>query len=174
QRKEKIHMDKILSNLAENLATKAPHEEIKSLLLELISLKKQENSLYGNWHPLGFLHTKLGSIDDIGTIRLHIWLQNKRKTQIPSFPIHDHVFTVNSHILSGTITNHIYQIEKDTINPTHKLYTVKYDSNKSVLQSLNQKVNCQSDSIESFSAGQYYSVNSNVFHSSEVDENQFA
>ncbi|MCI2254225.1 hypothetical protein L2D08_07600 [Domibacillus sp. PGB-M46] len=167
-------MDKILLTLAVNLVNKAPHEQIKSLLLEIISLKKQDNSLIGNWHPLGFIHANLGHIDGIGTIRLHIWLPNKRKTQNPSFPIHDHVFTVNSHILSGSVTNRIYQIEEDLINSTHKLYTVKYDNNKSILQSLNQKINCQFISEESFTSGQYYSVNSNVFHSSEVNKNQFA
>jgi hypothetical protein len=167
-------MDKILSTLAENLANKEPREQIKPLLLELISFKKQDNSLIGNWHPLGFVHANLGRIDGIGTIRLHIWLQNKRKTQIPSFPIHDHVFTVNSHILSGTVTNRIYHIERDSINPTHKLYSVKYDNNKSLLESLNQKVNCHFISEENFTIGQYYSVRSSVFHTTEVNENHFA
>lgn len=66
----------------------------------------------GQWHPLGFMSFKLGTITDFGTLRLHIWPKDLRR-QSPRGPkIHDHAWHLSSLVLSGTYTDTLYEVEE--------------------------------------------------------------
>lgn len=164
-------MIKLLEELATEILHTKDNNKITKLVLKIISLKRMENNLIGNWHPLGFVHFKLGSVQNIGDVRLHIWSNTIRKTQDPEMPIHNHVYTVNSHILIGNVTNKLYK----TISGNYsKIYNVSYDNHRSFLISSEQPVGYELVHEKTYRSGENYSVVRGEFHESIVRNDEFA
>lgn len=146
-------------------------EKIFGKILNVIDLKLEENTLQGNWHPLGFIHIKIGSVENVGDLRLHIWSDRERKTQTPEMPIHNHVFTVNSHILIGKVTNKAYSI---TNGSKYRIYHIGYNESRSILTPTNSIVDSELISVSSYNKGDFYQVKVGDFHESQVNENEFS
>lgn len=124
------------------------------------------------WHPLGFVHYSLHESANI-KLRLHIWPQDQRRAQVPFWPIHDHLFTLESRIISGRVTNTTYVAESSLLGE-HKIYEVEYCAASSALVSTNRRVNAVvSEKIEHIS-GERYTVQKGVFHTSDVEVGSFA
>jgi hypothetical protein len=78
-----------------------------------------------NWHPLGFIHTKLAE-DDNATYRLHIWPVNLTAIRPQEHKIHDHLFDVESIVLAGAVENIEYEAVTSSQPPTHRILRVEY------------------------------------------------
>ncbi|MCY7860538.1 hypothetical protein [Bacillus haynesii] len=164
-------MDTDLEYLFERILANAKHEEVLFYFKRVID----EKNLYFNWHPLGFVHSKIASIPNLGDLRLHVWPALKRKTQKPEMPIHDHVFKINSFILFGEIKNHIYKVTNtESHGKKYRIYMADYVENKSILSPTNQIVNCELQDSKVYSSGNYYVIEKDTLHQSEVQEGQFA
>lgn len=127
-----------------------------------------DGELIGNWHPLGFVHVKLGEVPGYGTLRWHIWPKGIRRTQTPNWPIHNHIFTVNSFVLCGTVTNTTFNVRDDNLTPTNCLYQVKYSDGGSILSPTEDKVTCAINHFSTFEAGSFYVVSKDQYHTSSV------
>ncbi|CAH0184920.1 hypothetical protein [Peribacillus simplex] len=136
-------------------------------------LNQNSQHIIFNWHPLGFVHSKLCNIHNIGDLRLHVWLDGFRNTQQPHMPIHDHIFNVNSFILSGTVTNHIYEVGKDN-GHLYRVYEAQYNNGGSLLSSTEELLTCRLKSSDKHSKGDFYIVKKEIFHESTVDVGDFA
>ncbi|WP_461611941.1 hypothetical protein [Cytobacillus kochii] len=164
-------MDINLKHVIKNLLRKEEPNQIVQDFKRFINYNS--NQIKFNWHPLGFVHSKICSIPKIGDLRLHIWLGENRKTQLPYMPIHDHVFNVNSFILTGNVTNKVYEIGNAT-EDLYRKYEATYINGDSILYPTKELLNCNLKNSTIHSKGTFYTVPKGVFHESMVDEGEFA
>jgi hypothetical protein len=67
------------------------------------------DSVYGRWHPSGFMVFPLGTHPELGTLRLHIWPAGKRRRQIKGRGY------LGSGLYDGDIHNHMWHIKSMTL-----------------------------------------------------------
>ncbi|MFQ3545803.1 hypothetical protein Q7A53_17120 [Halobacillus rhizosphaerae] len=161
---------KLINSLAKMMLKKDKRSIIKNTLKDFLIENGDQISF--NWHPLGFLHSKLGHAAEVGDIRLHVWLPNNRKTQEPPMPIHDHVFNINSFILLGKVTNHIYDLTS-SLGDKRQLYRVEYNNEGSLLKPLDTVIRCKLKSSQLYNKGEFYEVNKDKFHQTFVEIEDF-
>jgi hypothetical protein len=73
-------------------------------------------------HPNGFIQLDLTANQ---LIRLHVWPDQFIQTQKTRHPVHDHSFHMKSEILTGGITNLVYEWQESEFNPQYTLYRAK-------------------------------------------------
>lgn len=85
-------------------------------------------------HPLGFYYYSLYEEGDL-KIRLHIWPKSKEKRNPlgPEMPIHNHNWKFESVILTGSITNIIYELA-ESVNGKSFVYDIECQPHKSILR----------------------------------------
>jgi hypothetical protein len=71
----------------------------------------------GRWHPSGYMVYSLGVHRDLGSLRLHIWPQNMRRSEtrdVPGLPrdVHDHVLHIASVAVGGVYEDDIFKVER--------------------------------------------------------------
>jgi hypothetical protein len=168
-------MHEKLTSLVNLLKSRSPYQEIiiqlGSLLKELLS---SSESVRKSWHPLGFLMIDLGSISNLETVRLHIWSDDIRSTQKPSWLIHNHNWSFTSYILCGKITNQVYKINRNYNIPSNRIYEVIYVGKKSHLIATDKLVNYALISEQEFTKAGNYSLQFREFHSTFVEDRTFA
>jgi len=120
------------------------------------------------WHPLGFIHILIGSVDELRA-RLHIWTRNSLMRASTNWPIHDHIWTLHSRVLAGTIENRIYDVQDDLRSASHRVYHVAHRAEDAILEPSDQLVQCTLASSTTYRAGEQYAVPSLRFHSSKVE-----
>lgn len=152
------------------LKRESPEKIVKDLKKHL---KQNRKHIDFNWHPLGFVHSKLSYIPNIGDLRLHIWLEGDRKTQLPHMPIHDHIFNVNSFILTGNVKNHIYDLGNEN-GHLYRTYKAQYNNKGSLLMPTEELSTCSLKSSTKHSKGDFYIVEKGTFHETTVDDGEFA
>lgn len=166
-------MDTELELLTNKLLKKESSEQIINDFKRY--LNQNCNHIIFNWHPLGFVHSKLCYIPNIGDLRLHVWLEGFRNTQLPHMPIHDHIFNVNSFILSGTVTNHIYEVGNGNDNGhLYRTYEAQYKNVGSLLSPTEELLTCRLKSSAVHSKGDFYIVKKEIFHETTVEVGNFA
>lgn len=174
-------MNNTIEYIAEKLMpTHWSYKEITSLTLHLLNdiLAELTTTNY-SWHPYGFLQIRFHSDrlwnDERKTVRLHIWPASTRSRQIPNWPIHNHAYNLYSTILTGAITNEVYNvIEDNKEQPLNKLYTARYKGNFSFLEATNNKVSYTKTSQATYFSGQQYLIPIHSYHVANVDEGTFA
>jgi len=138
-------------------------DEILNLVIDNL------NFFSAKWHPLGFLHLPLIK-NERTTIRLHVWPTGNRNTQEPNYPIHNHLFDIESNIFCGVIENTEYDINWNPSEPSHYLYDVAYEGQLSRINKTDDCVLCAPKSSQCYFAGQSYRIKQGSFHASRVDE----
>ena len=138
----------------------------------LMNLIEQPNIFKATYHPLGFIHLKLFKKSNV-SLRLHLWQRQARKTQIPAWLIHNHIFDLESYVLCGSINNLNYKIVEAENNPSHRIYEVIYDECESQLHVTDKFVNYKLVESQIFEAGDTYKVNRGTFHTSIVEPGKF-
>ncbi|GAA3628147.1 hypothetical protein [Flavivirga jejuensis] len=130
------------------------------------------NNICAEWHPLGFIYIKLiqGKKNDY---RLHIWPKETRSSNKTKHPIHNHIYNIESLVVSGKVGCEAYSIEKKTISKT-KLYKVHYSKSGSKLVSTNESVNIEKKNISWTNTGNTYIIEKGDYHQSVVEQNTFA
>ncbi|GAA6623454.1 hypothetical protein [Scytonema sp. NUACC26] len=161
------YREKLLKALKEN----APHVETIKILYELLINGVRQSGLSGIWSPFGFIITCLNPPTSTEIVRLHIWLSSMRPRQVPDWPIHFHSWTLQSRILCGSITNHIYDVQPNR-DCDRELYQAKYISNNnSLVESTGVRVSCELLNSETYYPGQSYFVKPGEYHSIDAEEN---
>jgi hypothetical protein len=162
-------IQELLDNLAQELKSNNSHQLVLDLtyaILERVREFPDEYSLVH--HPLGFFVIKLGQINPSTFIRLHIWLPNRRTTQHPEWSIHNHTFTLKSHVLTGKIINNFFNVNFQSTQPTNCLYLVRYNDNLSILDRTSQYLSCYQTEQKNYVKGDYYLVEKGMYHSTQV------
>lgn len=137
--------------------------------LALTAVMEAIPSLSFSWHPLGFVHAEIFR-NDAGTRRLHIWLANDRRPKLPNWPIHTHVFDLESRIIFGEVQDTRFKVSATESNDesTKRLYEVNYSSTSSRLVPTTTLVHAVEKTRQHFVAGESYRVPAEEFHSSHV------
>ncbi|RFU60822.1 hypothetical protein [Bacillus sp. V59.32b] len=164
-------MDTELKLLTNKLLKKESPDQIVNDFKKYIN--QNSDHIIFNWHPLGFVHSKLCNIPNIGDLRLHVWLDGFRSTQLPHMPIHDHIFNVNSFILTGTVTNHIYELGTDN-GHKYRAFEAEYNNGGSLLIPTEVLLTCSLKSSTVHNKGDFYIVEKGIFHETTVEEGNFA
>ncbi len=155
--------DEIISQLQGGLEYSM--SKIERILMNLI---EQPNIFEATYHPLGFIHLKLFKKSNM-SLRLHIWPRETRKTQIPAWLIHNHIFDLESYVLCGSINNLRYDVVKAKNKPSHRIYEVIYDKCESQIHVTDEFVYCELLELQTFKAGDSYKVDRETFHTSIVE-----
>lgn len=156
--------------LVDALRNRRGHVAVLTAMADVIvALERSSASLAASWHPLGFMHIGLGEVAQGAKLRFHTWLPHERHTQDPPLPIHDHIFHLESHVLTGIVVNHFYQVE-DSTTGEHSRYDVAYDGHESILSPRGDRVHCRLVSSVAYAAGDQYEVPKDQFHATEVAE----
>src|SRR5438132_13498275 len=164
-------MTDMSDRLARSISGKGKREDVITHLLPLLAPTHLE-AYSATWHPLGFLVVRLGEVPS-GQLRLHIWTSNSRPIQLPNWPVHTHIFELQSHILVGTVTNEWYEVKPG--NPGYsRLYEVAYRGTTSMMNATSNYVDCACTLQESFDPGSNYVVDREQYHATEVADGRFA
>jgi len=146
------------------------HKLVQRLDRKDISVKELiEISIINNckfyWHPLGFIMSKLIQEGDLA-LRFHIWPKYGGKMQIPTWLIHDHIFHMNSWVISGSIINHEYAVENVPAS-NHVLYEVEYEGYYSKLIRTDDSILIKTIRSQAVQAGDLYEIPAGTLHKSE-------
>jgi len=165
----------MINELADLIIEKGKPENIRGKILKMVSRGRFLEKHSPNIHPLGYMHIKLGESDRGAAVRLHIWPRDERPYQAPRLPIHDHVWILDSHVLTGVITNRIYNTISSNFDPTHQLFDVQYEGDKdvSVLRPTENFVRAEVSEETKYYSGDHYSVSLDTYHTSQVPESKF-
>jgi len=112
-------------------------------------------------HPLGFF-AFIGTKGADTTLRMHYWPPEAKMAQF-GFEIHDHQYDIDSHVFSGTLVQTTFELIGSG-RPTHAVYAVDYDGEKSGLGKTGQHVAVQADKPELFDTGTSYRLPAGTFH----------
>lgn len=164
-------MDTELIELTNKLLNRESPEQITKEFK--LYIEEKSSYIIFNWHPLGFVYSKLCSIPNVGDLRLHVWLDGHRKIQSPAIPIHDHIFQVNSFILTGSITNHIYELGSDS-GSLYRTYEAEYINGGSLLSPTEELLTCSLKDFTTYNKGDFYKVEIGAFHETIVENDEFA
>ncbi len=134
---------------------------------QLIEFVIAENITF-NWHPLGFIMCKISN-EIKKTIRLHIWPENKRCIQKPTWLIHDHIFDLKSWVLKGAITN--IEFITGEFDNSFQVYNTIYDKDKSILIKTNQRLSILESKRYLIKEGESYDVYAGHLHKSISSNN---
>jgi hypothetical protein len=141
--------------------------------LALLELCVQSPSVVSfMWHPLGFAHAKIWS-EGQSTLRIHLWPLQNRRPQDPLWPIHTHVFNLESLVLAGTVHNKLYEVQSCDMGGS-QLYRVQYRDAGSVLLATGLFAEAFETQGQKAGPGEIYGVPADMFHSSSVEDHAFA
>jgi len=91
-------------------------------------------------HPNGFIQLDLTAD---WSKRLHVWPDEELRAQKTRHPIHDHSFDMESEILTGCLTNLVYEFQASEYNKQTMLYRAKRlpDTQETILVPATMKQN---------------------------------
>ena len=148
-------------------------EEINpiGILNEIISNYKDFKP---TWHALGFIHCLLAKVNE-SELRLHVWREHDKHSSEQPEKIHDHLFSLNSYIIIGSIKNEIFELsECSSESFDYQSFTVNYTIDGSTLIPRGQFFKVSDITSEVISHGSYYTVDSSQFHRSSLSGNDVA
>jgi len=119
-------------------------------------------------HPNGFIQLDLVPNQ---SIRLHVWPDEELRAQKTRHPIHDHSFDMTSEILTGGLTNLIYEFQATEYNKQITLYRAKRlpDSQETILAPAIMKMNTgylRLRHADIYYPGSKYSLSKFILHDS--------
>jgi len=124
------------------------------------------SSIQPLWHPLGFIHMRLADVD-CRVLRLHLWSSEFAQPMLPVWPVHNHVFSLRSLVVSGVIRNLSFSVTP-TAHGERRLFEVAYDSEGSRRVRTDAIVSCRCTESNEHRQGDIYRVEAGVFHASEL------
>ena len=137
----------------------------------------------GNWHPLGFMSWKLGTIAGVGTLRLHTWPAGLRRESTRGPKIHDHAWHLSSLIMEGVYTDTIFDVQE-----VGKILPEEERIQKSLLRVFRPVLKETSAALKtdgtcaiatatenrSYEAGTTHRIPIKVFHITDIDPDKMA
>ncbi|WP_457934051.1 hypothetical protein LOS73_17690 [Pseudoalteromonas sp. SCSIO 43210] len=133
------------------------------------------SDINATWHPLGFAIVKLLETESL-KYRLHIWPAGERKPKYPNWPIHNHIFDLESLVVAGNIGSKNYLVLNSEYGKrsSNLKYIVKYHDTGSEIISTKTYIDVIQDTEQWFNTGEIYKIIRGAFHQSCVHENEFA
>lgn len=159
---------KIIAAILDQDFTVTLRNDLKDLLKDILVQLSQYSFA---WHPLGFIHLKAGGVGN-RDLRIHIWPPHDRRPQEPLWPIHDHIWDLNSYVVLGEITDLTFEAGPSSSSATHRVYHVEYSESFSILQPTEEVVAARLVKRREISANAGYSIPIGTFHSSDVPTDQ--
>ena len=105
---------------------------------------------------------------------MHIWPSQERHSQEQQHKIHDHIFSLTSYVICGSIKNEIYRIQNVPKKlATSQCYNVKYKENSAELIATGKYYNEIKFSETVVGTGEHYTVLSGDLHQSAVPKSSF-
>ncbi|WP_227876019.1 hypothetical protein [Kushneria konosiri] len=162
-------MEKVLENLYWDLVNSREVSGYINNVLE--NIQNEAENFSPTWHALGFVHCKLYE-NESGTLRIHIWPEWERDKSEQVHKIHDHIFSISSYVVCGSVTNKNYSLfESDaSCESSFQLYRVKYESNGSSLAPCEEFFQPVVDQEKLVQKGNIYCIDRGVFHELSVNE----
>jgi hypothetical protein len=124
------------------------------------------------WHPLGFVHMRLRE-EDGRALRLHLWSEDFAEPMEPSWPVHNHIFALESLVVAGVIRDSRYDVQSSD-NGNRLLYEVLYDEAGSYRRRTEKLVSCVLKEDTIHSVGTTYKIDPGIFHASELGSGRAA
>lgn len=166
-------MTTLENELYRELMDRTDLSEFRHLLRKVVNqLQKEQTPPY--WNPYGFLVWKLQSFDDGTALRLHVWPHDGRIVQHPIFPLHAHPWTLQSLVVSGSVTTENYEVNTDSESASHSIYEVGYRDGASVLERTDKTATPELVEEQEVKRGEYYDIDAHLAHSATIDEHSFA
>ncbi|MFF1610949.1 hypothetical protein ACFVYA_24485 [Amycolatopsis sp. NPDC058278] len=138
-------------------------------LLSQLLADVQRDELSAYWHPFGFFRVELGEDTDQMRHAIHVWPHHSNEGQGDNFSIHRHPWRLESFIISGSLTNTVYNVEMgSTTGRRVYLSEVKVQHGSSHLTETGEfgKVLDVTPTVQD--AGTFYSLTEFDFHSTTV------
>jgi hypothetical protein len=131
----------------------------------LASMRTELSSLRGYKHPYGFsvLQSERDSLARV--VRIHRWNPGAREDT--AYDVHDHIYDLKSHILSGSVAQTQYDLLEGP--PTHRLYFATYSNDASVIIASKSQMRAVARPEETFQCGETYSLPAGALHRVQVD-----
>jgi len=125
------------------------------------------------WHPTGFVVAKV-EVFERGMLRLHVWPDDDRVFGEPHWPVHDHVFSLQSLVLMGSVFSREHEVVDDPAG-TMRRWAVDYGEGRdSQLVPEGNPVSVRAGQPVTTGPGNTYGVAAGRFHTSSVPEGQLA
>jgi GrpB-like predicted nucleotidyltransferase (UPF0157 family) len=122
------------------------------------------------WHPLGFVSCTICA--GLGwALKVHVWPKGSRRAKQPNWPIHDHLFRIDSRLLQGSIRNRVYEVRA---GESLEMYSVDYESKASTLVPTGRFVDVTLARSAIQATDSRYVVELGEFHHSYVPTNALA
>ena len=165
-------MDKLNLKILDGLRSRVFGDECyRALVAILEEMATRPSSFEAVWHPVGFIHVNLGESNGAG-LRLHLWTSIPEEHTGLGWPIHDHIWSLTSYVICGTIKNYLYDVQPNPSVPSHRIYAVKYDGRINYLEATEELISYAVATEETVPQGRIYRVEPGQFHSSEAVKNQ--
>jgi len=139
----------------------------KEIIIFLNFIKKNLNEFKITKHPLGFIYIELAK-EDSAIYRLHIWAKDVRYTQEPNWPIHNHIYDIESYLIIGKIKQTTYNLVNAKENPSYPLYKIKYTKKGTIKEKLKESTDLEISDIKILNTGESYSFPKESFHRIDV------
>lgn len=123
-------------------------------------------------HPLGFYFVRL-VVQGKMSLRLHYWPASYREEGSAITPYHDHVWKLQSFILSGAIENVMLDIVEDELGAYQLAQINQIDGVDEVVPS-GRTVSVNEKSRQRLMAGEYYEIEAREFHYTDIPRDQAA
>lgn len=152
------------------------------LIFDCLTFFKKENPIAGVGSQ-GFLSIELyrhESEKNRKILRLHIWDESFanefKENDFGKYKVHSHLYSAQSHVLVGSLSNHRYEVEESNQPSESSLYRIDWKSEtddkgitkrKSELNVDIENIKLKKSSSEIITIGQDYSVTIGEYHSSQ-------
>lgn len=145
-----------------NIFTK---EELCNLIMRSIKNSEIQDCMQ---HPLGFYNMVVYKENAV-TIRLHYWPGAKRPVSSAVTPFHDHVWSLQSCVLKGSLRNIVLELEPHN-EGRYAVANIAQISGVDTVVPTSMRVNTEVAESTIQAEGNFYSIAPSVFHFTEVTE----
>ena len=164
--------------------TTFPHDVRLKMLINTV-MWLSDGDLISSVGSQGFLSIPLYRSAEVNEgvvlLRLHIWDSSLKRYIEPvyeKFSIHSHVFYGSSIIVSGSLENRVYELDKNDTSSDLSLFKVLWSERRcdqgsvamlSRLINTEQRVRIHNETSDFYYAGQIYTIDAGEFHRSLAD-----
>lgn len=144
----------------------------------------------GRWHPSGYTVHSLGTHPDLGSLRLHVWPRDLRRSDTrdtpPDLPrdVHDHVLHIASRAIAGVFEDDIFKVERVgrdftdeevALQGLHRVYTFPDDDpSTGTLVTDGRVVRATPIAHRVVPKGSTHEIEAGVFHAPAIPEDTLA
>jgi hypothetical protein len=127
-----------------------------------------EGRLQAVLHPLGFICVPALRLSDCG-VCVHLWARWFNAEAPTTSAIHCHSWDLCSIVLAGRVRNHLLRLDAQP-GPAHRVFEIRSTDDEDRIDRTEALVACRSAQVETFVAGEVYTIPAGQFHRTEVPD----